>query len=241
MSLSQLISLGSSSASLLKDIIRSKLGSLFQPKPNHEYLLPSILSYSGFLILVCTAYKLYEKIPLRNYMCIYSSEHMDLPPTSSFHPCKYYEGNEDKLELAGTTVFDMHPADWAKEQKDLSGQNDMSNEQNAGGNEDYAEEEVDEEENEEELDEELGEELDEDYGDAYGEEYGEMIDQRYGENYGGEYGEEYDEEDGDEYNDEKIYGPDDEGVTQGDDEWLYPDDQQGGLDYQLNGEKIPVK
>ncbi|CAA9987637.1 conserved Plasmodium protein, unknown function [Plasmodium knowlesi strain H] len=214
MSLSQLISLGSSSASLLKDIIRSKLGSLFQPKPNHEYLLPSILSYSGFLILVCTAYKLYEK---------------------------YYEGNEDKLELAGTTVFDMHPADWAKEQKDLSGQNDMSNEQNAGGNEDYAEEEVDEEENEEELDEELGEELDEDYGDAYGEEYGEMIDQRYGENYGGEYGEEYDEEDGDEYNDEKIYGPDDEGVTQGDDEWLYPDDQQGGLDYQLNGEKIPVK
>ncbi|ANQ07265.1 Uncharacterized protein PCOAH_00015480 [Plasmodium coatneyi] len=193
MSLSQIISLGNSSAALLKDIIRSKLGSLFKPSPHYEYPLPSILSYSGFLILVCTAYKLYEK---------------------------YYEGNEEKLELAGTAVFDVHTADWAKEQKAPSGQKDISSEQSASGGEEYAGEEADEEGNEEELDEELGEELEEDYGEAYGEEYGEMIDQRYGEDYGGEYGEEYDEEDGEEYNDERV--------TQQDDEWEYPEDQHGG-------------
>ncbi|KJP86749.1 hypothetical protein AK88_03563 [Plasmodium fragile] len=210
MSLSQLISFGNSSAALLNNIIKSKLGSLFKPNPNQEYPLPSILSYSGCLILVCTAYKLYEK---------------------------YYEGKEDKLELAGTTVFDSHTADWAMEQKVPYGQNDMSSDQSTAGGKEHAGEEADEDENEEDLDEELGDELgdyyEEQYGETYGGEYGEMVDQPYGEDYGGEYGDEYDEEyvedyndEGDEeFNDDTLSDGDDEGVIHQDDEWVYPEDQ----------------
>ncbi|GAB65931.1 hypothetical protein PCYB_074320 [Plasmodium cynomolgi strain B] len=218
MSLSQLISLGNNSAALLKNIIGSKLGSLFKPSPNHEYLFPSILSYSGFLILVCTAYKLYEKC---------------------------YEGNEDKLEFAGTAVFDAHSADSDKGQKVLSGQNDMNSEQSAGGSEEHAGEEADEEGNDEEMDEELGEELGEDYGEQYGEpyegEYGEMLDQRYGEDYGGEYGEEYDEEDGEEYSEENGEEYNEENSEEYNDEWVYPEDHQGGVQYQLKDEEVLVK
>ncbi|EUD64706.1 hypothetical protein C922_04962 [Plasmodium inui San Antonio 1] len=222
MSFNQLISLGKNSATLLNNI----LGSLFKPNPNLEYLLPSILSYSAFLILVCTAYKLYEK---------------------------YYERSEDKVQFAGIAVFDADTADLAKGGKVLSGQDDLTSEKSAGGSEEYAGGEADEEEKEEKLDEELREELGEDYEEQYEQpyegEYGEMIDQPYEEDYGGDYGEEYEEEDGEEYegedeeeyNDEKVSELEDEGVPEHDYVWAQPQQQHAAVHYQLKDEKVPFK
>ncbi|GAW80423.1 hypothetical protein PGO_073380 [Plasmodium gonderi] len=211
MNLSQLISFGNNSAVALKDIVGSKIGLLCKPNPNQTHALPSIISYSGILILLCGAYKLCEK----------KKEKTVLPVQGNVNSVQNTNESLDQHEQ------NVQDATVGGEEGDGEGEDELGEGLTEGIEEGLLGELG--EGLGEELDEEYGEEIGEQFSDDLGEEYNEEYGDEYNEEYGGEYIEKYGDEYGEEYGDDEVNQHDDEEANQYGDEYeeynILKDDQ----------------